>query len=102
MADTNNTQHLTVASGMFMIVQYLIKVFIAHIGSSTTAEAEISTKTVARALGSLNFDEQLKMDLNFLLNQTQSRRKTLQNIFFVISWNFILAVIGYFMLNFYK
>lgn len=97
LSQSSQLGHLAVGASLFVLIHYLIKLFIAYVGSSTTTEAEKPLKVVSKALGSLNFEENLKVDLNFFLIQMQSRNKNLQNNFFVINWNFILAVI---MINF--
>lgn len=84
--------HLVPAACIFIALQYLIKNFIAYVGNSTTVEAEKSLKIITKALGSMEFESKLKMDLNFFLIQFQCRNKNVQNIFFVINWKFILAV----------
>jgi hypothetical protein len=92
LASQSATRFTIIPNMIWLIIQYAIKVFIAHVGSSTTDEAEKSVVIVTKALGSLEFSEDLKVDLNFLLTQMRCRNKNLQNVFFAINWNFILAV----------
>lgn len=92
LSEKSEMMHIAIAACVFVVVQYSIKVFIAHIGSSTSIEAGKPMKIVSKALATMDYDENMKTDLNFLLIQMQSRNKILQNVFFAINWNFIMAV----------
>lgn len=72
-----------------IVIQYLIKSFAAHAGSSTTKEAAKAIVLVTKMSASSR-DE--KTDLDHILHQMQVRNKNLENIFFAINWNLIFAV----------
>jgi 7tm Chemosensory receptor len=92
MKHQNGIKLALLSNFIWIFIQYLIKIFIAHAGSSTTSEAEKAVVIVTKALGSMEFDQELKVDLNFHLIQMRCRNKNLQNVFFVINWQFILTV----------
>lgn len=83
---------LIIANTTWMCIQYLIKAFMAHAGSSTTNEAERSLVLVTKLIITFQFDLEIKTDLNCLLTQIQVRKKNLENNFFAINWNLILSV----------
>lgn len=85
-------QFLLFSNTLWIVMQYGIKALIAHAGTSTTTEAERSLVLVARLVEATYSNQELKTDLNFLLIQMQCRSKHLQNYFFTINWNLILAV----------
>ena len=92
LMDASESPHLVVGAAAYVICHYFIKTFIAHVGRSTTNEAEHSAKIISTALATIEFEEKIKFDLNFLLIQMQSRHKTVETVFFVINWNFIVGV----------
>lgn len=77
---------------LWIILQYAVKILIAHSGSSTTNEAEKSISFVVRLITTRHLDKELKKDLNYLLVQMRCRNKNLQNWFFSINWNLVLTV----------
>lgn len=81
-----------IGNSVWITIQYAIKVFLVHAGSSTTNEAEKSIATLAKAAGSLNSNDILKSDLMTLIAQLKCRNMKLKNVFFEINWNLILTV----------
>lgn len=79
-------------SGLWMIVQYSVKVFVVYAGGSSDCEVERVVVMVSRAAGSFHPSDALKYDLNYLLGQMQCRKKKFENVFFTIDWKLILAV----------
>lgn len=61
----------------------------AHAGSSTTKEAEKTAIIVGRIMNNLNSD---CADFDRFLSQIRIRNLHLQNVFFKINWNVLLAV----------
>lgn len=78
--------------GLWMFFNFSIKLFMAHAGSSTTREGDKTIVLVTKAGGRMSNNDDLKPDLNSLLLHMRSRSKKLENIFFPINWNLILAV----------
>ena len=92
LIDPSESPHLVVGAAAYVTCHYLIKMFIAYVGKSTTTEAENSAKIISTALATTEYEEKIKFDLNFLLIQMQSNHKTVETVFFVINWNFIVGV----------
>lgn len=74
----------------WMLIQYAIKVLTVQAGSSTTNEAEKTVVIVTKIAG--NSNESFKAELNSFLLHMRCRNKKLENVFFTINWNLILAV----------
>lgn len=85
-------QILLLGNSLWITIQYAIKAFMVHAGSSTTYEAERSIKIIGKAAGSMDSINSMKSDLMALLVQFRSRNKQLENVFFAINWNLIFAV----------
>lgn len=82
---------IIIANPVWILIQYSVKALMAHAASSTTNEAEKSFGLVTKLITTLSLNRDMKTDLNYLLIQMQ-RKKNLENIFFVINWNLLLAV----------
>lgn len=91
LVENNRLPILLVGNSVWVAIQYAIKGFMVYAGSSTTDEAEKPITIIAKAAGSMDSSE-LKSDLMALLVQLRCRNKKLENVFFTINWNLILAV----------
>lgn len=92
LAGSNGLGFFIIGNGIWTAIQYFIMVFMAHAGSSTKSEADKSSVIIAKASGTLDAHDYLKTALHYLLIEMRCRNTALQNIFFAINWNVILAV----------
>lgn len=74
---------------MLIAQQYFMKISMAHAGSSTTKEAGKTAIIVGRIMNNLNSD---CADFDRFLSQIRIQNLHLQNVFFKINWNVLLAV----------
>lgn len=90
--DSSKFSYLIAMNTLWLFVQYLIKCVIAQAGSSTTIESEKSIVLVTKLIAKMSTHHDMKVEMNYLLFHIQVRKKNIENIFFTISWNLILAV----------
>lgn len=74
-----------------MIYQFIKSVAMAHVGSSTTEEAEKTPVILARIMSQTHEASNMAC-LRNLLSQIRTRNLNLQNELFRINWNIILGV----------
>lgn len=90
--DSNQKRCMMWANFVWLSIQYLIKILMAYGGSSSTDEAEKSFVIITRLIESSCDNNELKVDLNFLLNQMRGRNLKHENILFTINFKLVLAV----------
>lgn len=75
--------------GRTALLQYIQAVVMVHAGNITTKEAQKTQSIVARLMNKPGYDVD---DYKTFLSQMRTRDLNLQNIFFVVNWNVLLAV----------
>lgn len=92
MSPSRNVANM-IGSSMWVVLQYPIKIFMAHSGSSTTQEAEKSVILLSKMITNTgHHDNQHENSLNIVLHQLQIREKRMSNIFFAIDYDIVLVV----------
>ena len=79
-------------NSVYVVIQFLLKVLISHVGDSTTSEAEKVKILLAKSANSLSVNSPSRLILNDILIQFDTRNLNLQNVFFTIDWKVLLAV----------
>lgn len=84
---------IIIGNSIWLSLQFAMKFFMAHCGSSATSEAGKSLILVSQFADRVNeTDLMTKINLNLVMNQMRVRNKNLENIFFAINYKLILAV----------
>ncbi|KAL7051663.1 hypothetical protein ACKWTF_004558 [Chironomus riparius] len=74
----------------YIIVHFILKIMICHIGYSTTNEAENIKITFVKGMNKINLSSE-ESSLVFVYNQIEARDLRLQNIFFVVDWKMLFG-----------
>ncbi|KAL7051666.1 hypothetical protein ACKWTF_004561 [Chironomus riparius] len=75
----------------YIIFQFILRVFIANIGSSTTNEPQNLIENIAKLINRLPSNNLLRMCLFNSMKQFQTRNFNLQTLFLTINWNIVLS-----------
>jgi hypothetical protein len=70
----------------------MLKASLAHIGHTTVADAKKTKNFIAKYLNQLPQNHLMRHDFFSALMQLEMRNISLENSFFIIDWNIILAV----------
>jgi len=76
----------------YILMHFILRVFIAYIGSTTTSEPEILIEMMAKLINKLNFNHPSRFVLYNYMKQFQTRNFKLQTLFLTINWNILLGV----------
>lgn len=87
-----SSEMLILTNSFYFIMHFFLKVSIAHIGCTTSHAAEMIKITVAKKTNELPPKEIFRSFYHQMLLQFQARNVKLQNSFFIVDWNIILAV----------
>jgi hypothetical protein len=69
-----------------------MKLIVAYCGSKATDEAKQTRILVGKFMNQAEVDKKFQNSLNNFLSQSQTRDLNLQNVFFRINWNILVAV----------
>jgi len=85
-----------ILSLFYIIVHFILKIMICHIGYSTTHEAESIKITFVKGMNKINLSSE-KSSLLYAYKQIEARDSRLQNIFFVVDWKVLFGVSSCFL-----
>lgn len=86
---TENVFITLLPHALLISYQFFVKSLLVHSGSSTTKEAARSSIIIGRIMNEQDADV---AELKTFLTQIRIRNLDLQNVFFKINWNILLAV----------
>lgn len=76
----------------YALLHFLLKCSVAHMGSSTTHEAEEVISTVAKIINKISMNDPSRYNFYNLLRQFQTRNLKVRALFMTIDWNIVLTV----------
>lgn len=76
----------------FIIFHFILRTFIAHIGSSTSNEPQDLIEMIAKLINKQLPNDLMRMCLFNYLKQFQTRNFKFQTLFLTINWNIVLGV----------
>lgn len=89
----NNAGIFLICSNVgYIFIQFIMKILLVHVGTTTSAEIENTRCIIAKCINQLPQNNQMRFELCSALVQFQTRIKKLQNSLIVVDWNIVLAV----------
>ena len=76
----------------YILMHFILRAFIAHIGCTTTSEPEMLIEMMAKLINKLSSNHPTRFLLYNYMKQFQTRNFKLQTLFLTINWNMLLGV----------
>lgn len=76
----------------YILMHFILRLFIAYTGSTTTTEPQMLIETIAKLINKLSFNHPTRFVLYSYMKQFQTRNFKLQTLFLTINWNMLLGV----------
>jgi len=76
----------------YIVFHFILRSFIAHMGSSTSNEPQELIEMIAKLINKLSPNNLLRMSLFNYMKQFQTRNFKFQSLFLTINWNILLGV----------
>jgi len=89
---TPGTSSLYIATAYDIIINFLLMICIAHIGSITSREPKKLVEMLAKLINELSLNHPSRFVLYNYMKQFQTRNFIFKTLFLTINWNILLGV----------